>query len=326
MLAEASLLVVLSVQQGSDTEGCLGQAELAQNVEKRLKRRVFVTEVEASLRLDVKFIKKGDDTEAQIAIASVDGTPRGTRTLVTPGHCSSLDDSLSLSVALLVDQPPDPEPPAEPAPTAPTAPSSKPPQDAVQVKPARPPGTPITLPDDVAAPREPWHLRFGAAGIANYGALPDFATGLALYFRILPRNFYPITVQGEGFWPTTAERDAGSGARFRLLRVGLALCPAISDGVPWAFSACVGQKIGWISVEGYGFDRDAKDKRLTYSVTAGAEARLRLLPAVSLRGYLGVEAPLMRDRFASAGRNAAELFTPSIIAVSGEIGLQVALR
>ena len=324
MLAEASLLVVLSVQQGSDTEGCLGQTELAQSVEKRLKRRVFVAEAEASLRLDVKFIKKGEETEARIAIASVDGTPRGTRSLVTPGHCSSLDDSLSLSVALLVDQPPDPEPPAEPAPEpTPTSPTG---QVPTPVKPARPPATPITLPNDVAAPREPWHLRFGAAGIANYGALPGFATGLALYFRILPRNFYPVTVQGEGFWPATAERDAASGARFRLLRVGLAICPAITDGVPWAFSACVGQKIGWISVEGYGFDRDAKDRRLTYSLTAGAEARLRLISVVSLRGYLGVEAPLMRDRFASAGRNASELFKPGIIALSGEIGLQVALR
>jgi hypothetical protein len=169
-------------------------------------------------------------------------------------------------------------------------------------------------------------LRFGAAAIASQGTLPGFATGVALYFRILPRYFTPITIQGEGFWPATAERDAGSGARFRLLRVGLALCPPISEGVPWAFGACIGQKIGWISVEGYGFDHDANDRRLTYSVTAGGEARLRLVPAVSLRGYLGLEAPLMRDRFASAGRNATELFKPGIIALSGEIGLQVALR
>ena len=98
MLAEASMLIVLSVQRGEGTEACMSSAQLQKGVEKRLKRRVFVDAAHASLRLAVIFNKIGADSEARIELASIDGTPRGTRSLVTSGHCSALDDSLALSV------------------------------------------------------------------------------------------------------------------------------------------------------------------------------------------------------------------------------------
>jgi hypothetical protein len=158
MLAEASMLVVLSVQQGEGTEACMSSSQLQHGVEKRLKRQVFVDAAHASLRLAVIFSKTGADTEARIELGSIDGTPRGTRSLVTANHCSALDDSLALSVALLVDQPPDPEPDAAPPPAAPVAtevaPSAPPAPPAAPLRATRPP-TPITIPAEVAAAREP---------------------------------------------------------------------------------------------------------------------------------------------------------------------------
>src|SRR5688572_11144275 len=133
MLAEAALLAVLSVEHGPGAEGCMSQPQLQRSVEKRLKRRVFVPEAEAQLRMRVRFVAQPDSQiEARIELASQDGTPRGTRSLVTTGHCSKLDDSLALSVALLVDQPPEPEPGAAASPsTAP--PETKPPPPARRV-------------------------------------------------------------------------------------------------------------------------------------------------------------------------------------------------
>lgn len=326
MLAEAALLVALTVQQGSGAEACLQADSLKRGVEKRLKRRVFVEPAQASLRLVVTFSRQGADTEARIELSSIDGTPRGTRSLVTSGHCSALDDSLALSVALLVDQPPDPEVAAEPEPPAaaePAAPSSA--VAAVPPQPRRAEPTPITIPDDVAAPREPWRVSFGAAVVAAWGVLPAVGPGVALQLKLVPRHFLPILLQGEGFWPATAERDASSGARFHLFRAELALCPALHQGPRLALSVCAGQKIGWLSVAGYGFDHDQQDRRLVFSLLAGGEAKLRLVAPISLRGFLGAEVPLARDRFNSGGRNATQLFQASPIAFLGEIGLEVDL-
>jgi hypothetical protein len=327
MLAEASMLVVLSVQQGEGTEACMTFAQLQQGVEKRLKRQVFVDAAQASLRLEVIFSKTGADTEARIELASVDGTPRGTRSLVTSKHCSALDDSLALSVALLVDQPPDPEPdaapPAAPAVSGEEPPASSAPPPAPQ-RAVRPP-TPITIPADVAAAREPWHGRFGAVAAAAWGVLPGIGPAVALYLKLVPPHFLPVLLQGEGFWPATAERDGSSGARFRLFRVGLALCPALYDSPVMSSSLCIGQKVGWLTVEGYGFDHDRQERRLSFALTAGGEGTLRLFAPVSLRGYLGAEVPLARDRFTSGGRNAVNLFEPTPIALLCEIGVEVAL-
>jgi hypothetical protein len=326
MLAEASLLVALTVEHGSGAEDCLDLSKLERGVEKRLKRKVFVEPARADLRFVVSFEKHADQIEARIELSSIDGTPRGSRTLVTSGHCSTLDDSLALSVALLVDQPPDPEPAA-----APSAPSeatrldtATPPTPSAQPSP-KPKPTPITLPDDVAAPREPWHVRFGVAGEAAWGLLPAIRPALTLYLKLVPRHFLPITLQGDGFWPADAERDAGSGATFHLRRAGLALCPPLSERPTYAFAACFGQKLGFIEVQGFGFDHDRHERRLTYALTAGGEARLRLFAPVSLRAYLGGEVPVVRDRFTSSGRHASNLFEPSPVAVAGEIGLEAAV-
>jgi len=326
MLAEASLLVALTVQYGPGAEACMPAPALKRSVEKRLKRTVFVEPDRAALRFVVSFHKQGEDTEARIDVASIDGTPRGSRSLLTSKHCSSLDDSLALSVALLVDQPPEPE---ETSPAASSSPSpSSPPPTQPAAAPSPPPRrtpTPITLPPDVEAPREPWHAAFGVTALAVWGAVPAVAPGVALYLRVLPRHFAPVILQGEWVAPQSASRDATSGARFRLLRAALALCPALVDGAERGFGVCIGQKLGWLDVAGYGFDHDGRERRLSYALNVGGEGRLRLIAPVSARAYLGAELPLVRDRFASGGNNPSQLFRPSPVALAGEIGLEAAL-
>lgn len=326
MLAEASLLVALTVQHGSGAEACLDARRLERSVERRLKRRVFVPPAEADLRFVITFEKHGGEIEARIELASIDGTPRGTRSLVTSSHCSALDDSLALSVALLVDQPPDPEPPLPP----PSAPRSGPtagaqpetPAPPAVVTPPRRKPTPIHIPDDVAAPREPLHVSAGVSALGTWGLLPGIDPALALYLELVPRHFYPVVLQGEGFWPAEAERDVAAGARFRLFRAGLLVCPPVVEASRSVLSVCAGQKLGFIRAGGFGFDHNRDERRLTFALSLGAEGKLRLFPAVSVRGYLGAEVPVVRDRFASGGRNSTDLFQPSPVAAAAEIGLE----
>jgi hypothetical protein len=322
MMAEAALLVALTVEHGAGTAACSNREALSRAVELRLRRRVFVPSDQAQLRLRVVFAKRAAEAaeaeaeiEARIELANPDGRARGSRSLVTHGHCSALDDSLALSVALLVDEPPEPE--EEPAaPAAADAPLTPAPKQPSRV---------ITIPPEVAAPREPWHAYFGASARGAWGLLPGVRPALALHLVIAPQRFWPIKLQGVGFLPTTAERDDASGARFRLLRAGLALCPTLWERPGHELGLCVGRELGWLTVEGYGFDHDAQEQRLNYALSLGGEGRLRLLGPVSVRAFLGAEVPLVRDRFTSGGRNAVELFEQAPLAVSGEIGLEATL-
>jgi hypothetical protein len=232
-----------------------------------------------------------------------------------------------LSVALMVDEPPEPiaAPPASALPAA-SGEASPPPPSTPPVAPRpRKPPTPIRLPVDVIAPREPWHASVGAAAAAAWGALPGLRPALALYLKLAPPRFVPILLQGEAFSTATAVRDSDSGARFRLFRMALAVCPPLYAGPRASAGLCFGQKLGWLSVEGYGFDHDRKEQRLNFALTAGGEGRLQLFAPVSIRGYLGLEAPLARDRFTSAGRDSVSLFQPSLLAILGEVGLEAAL-
>ncbi|MDF3070376.1 MAG: hypothetical protein K0R38_5977, partial [Polyangiaceae bacterium] len=325
MLAEASLLVALTVQHGRGAEACLPQPKLQQNVEKRLRRRVFTEPTRAQLRFSVTYEARGKETQARIDVSDADGTLRGTRTLVTSGHCSSLDDSLALSVALLVDEPPESEPAPELAPDPAPATSSGAPQPQPQPQPQRPTPRAITIPAEVAAPREPWHVAVGASFQGAWGLVPGVVPGFSLYARILPRQVVPIMLSGEAFARSTAERDEGSGARFRLLRVGLSLCPWLWRDPERSVSWCFGQKIGWLRADGFGFDHDLSERRLNYALEVGAEARQRLFSIVSLRAAFAAEVPVLRDRFVSSGRNSAELFRASPVAFAAQIGLEAAL-
>ncbi|HKY34752.1 MAG TPA: hypothetical protein VJN18_02330 [Polyangiaceae bacterium] len=318
MLTEAALLAVLSLEHGPGADGCLSQPELERSVEKRLKRRVFVPEAEAQLRLRVRFIQQDSRIEARIDLASHDGTPRGTRSLVTTGHCSKLDDSLALSVALLVDQPPEPEPSAS-SPLTPAAPT---PSETKQAPPAR---RVIEIPPEVSAPREPWQVGVVAAGKGIWGALPGINPAAMLAIRMVPPHVPSIFVQGEAYWPATAERDADSGARFRLLRVGLSICPALVEAERTNLGLCVGQQLGWLRAQGYGFDHDATQKRLSYALRLGGEGGVRLFTPIRLRAYLGADVPLVRDHFISGGAAAQRLFRPAPVGLEAEIGLEARL-
>lgn len=316
MLAEASLLVALSVQRGAGTDDCLAQSRLQRGVERRLRRKVFVDEAQAALRFVVRFERRGAEVEARITITSADGTSRGSRTLVTSNHCSSLDDSLALSLALLVDQPPDPEP--EPAP----APEPKPLDSPSPPAPSPPPRAVIEIPPDVVAPREPWHVSAGLGAASSFGVLPGLAPALTAWLGVTPRRLVPVTLRGEWFFARRAERDSGSGAEFRLLRAELRVCPTVVENEARELGVCVGQRLGWLRVAGYGFDHDLAEGRLTFALGLGAVLRQRLVGPVSLRAYLGVEVPVVRDRFTSAGENGTELFRAAPLALGGELGVE----
>ena len=308
----------LVLERGAGTEACLSQKLLEKSVEQRLRRRVFVEAGSGTpaLRLRVRFLKQDTEFQARIELSSWDHTARGERLLVTSSrHCSALDDSLALSLAILVDSPPEPLPPEI---------AIRP--EAPRRSPERPPAaSPIAIPEDAEAPREPWRLALTPGARVSFGALPGIASGFSLGARLGTRHFPTLLVEGD-LWPArNAPRDAVSGARFRMARAGIFLCPALGSGPRHSWGFCLGQEVGWLRVDGYGFDRNLQGGGLTYALAARGEASLLVVAPVSVRGFLGAEVPLVRDRFVSAGSGAREVFRPQPLAILAGIGAELAV-
>ena len=301
----------LDLHRASSAETCLDARALANGVEARLRRSVFVPRERAELRVEVRLGRRLEGAWlAQIELRSAEGKLVGTRELVTSAeHCSALDESLSLAIALMVDISADelPEPAKKPA----SGPSR-----------AAPPRAPIELPRDTHAPREPWRFSAVALGTLAVGVLPGVAPGVRLGFGAEPPAFWPIELFAS-WWPAQRASSEDAGARFTALTVGLYVCPVSVGTENTRAEFCLGQEVGQLGVRGFGFDRNDERTRLTYDLSLRVRTSQHLVGPLKL--VAGVQAlwPLSRDRFvadeADGGRR--EVFRRPFMAGAAELGV-----
>ncbi|HET9954787.1 MAG TPA: hypothetical protein VFQ61_09795 [Polyangiaceae bacterium] len=304
--------VHLQLEDASDSTGCISAPDLEKQVEARLGRRVF-TDRPGELRLALKLARIGGTWSAKLTLSDPMGI-LGQRELRSRGkHCSSLDDSLALVVALLVDTPT--APPSEPVPEAkppkgPEAPSisggktaADPRQsaDRARAAPSRPTTgepTPLTLPADTPARREPWQFEIGAHLLLTAGALPGLAPGGELAFSASAPRAPEVRLSLDAYRSESAsvvDRDAG--ARFFLARVGLEVCGNVLTGERWALRTCAGQHLGRLSAAGYGFDQNVSRARVLDAVGGSVEGTLRASERLKFALAARVELPLQREKF-----------------------------
>jgi len=304
--------VRLEVEANEATRSCLSGKALERSVERRLRREVFGEKAPYSLR--VRFERRGESWSAALELSDAEG-PLGTRELSTEArHCSALDDSLALVVALLVDTPPERDPEPEP-------PSAPAPQPARSPPPRRAP-TPLEIPAESYAPREP--LRFGVRGSALVaaGLVPGLGLGAELAFELeLPRG--PRVLASLEALLARERTSPGGGAKFAARRAGLELCGLGGTWGALSLEPCVGQRVGWMTAEGFDFDENLETTRLYYALVGGADARWELSGALQLSAGLRAEFPLTRDRFAERLPSGArdEVFRVAAVVGSGRIGL-----
>lgn len=314
--------VRLTLLRPEDAQSCLDERALERAVEERVQRRVFDAAKPAELSLSVRYSAKRPWT-VDVTLADREGT-LGSRTLTSPArHCSALDDSLALVVALLVDTPAAQAPRVAPAPPATGA------------QPQKTQGTPlgsearrasIVVPEGTLAPRAPFEFDVRAAAAGLLGVQPSFAPGFTLGFGVRPPRGPWLRASAELYAATERERGTGR-VRVASRRLGLDVCSAGYElGRFFAFSGCVGQRLGQLRVQGEGFDVVSRDSRFYYALVAGGQG---LIPLGSLLGlFLGVdvEIPLTRERFTARpdGVQSVELQRAGPVGASTKAGLQVA--
>lgn len=334
-------------------ERCIGTQELAQRVEERLGRPVFVSASEGDLALEGR-VERDEDHDrwtATLVMSDRRGRILGRRVLQAPGpDCSALDDSLTLVIAIAID------PGAATAsgigsggalsPDAEKLLSQLELQDGQDkdlldelVLPESQPETPAPA----NPPTEPNHRRAGERGPDRataaeqadvrvaldlrglIGPLPDPGPGLGLTLTFKLPEFVALELGFEGFLAQTLEaRDAGT-VRFRLLAGSVGVCPLMVAAGPFELRTCAGGRLGALLVTGENFARDRSPsgiwgEALLYGVTAWNFGDFFLQAGAAL----GVA--LVRDTFRFSDRSGVlqNLHRPD--ALSGRLWLGAGLR
>jgi hypothetical protein len=335
-VARGSARVVIT--KGPGTEQCIGEGALRRAVEYRLRRSAFRRDLPVTLEVHIAFERSAAGWAAELTMH--DGSARllGRRAITTEAaHCSALDDSLALVVALLVDSPPsapeEAQPPAPATAAAPTGadvasasqPAAAPSEPLLGIKPQAPqPWTTLSLPRDTAAPREPWRFDVSLGVVAAAGTVPGIAPGAELGVGAQAPRLPEIRLFGNWFTRRDQQRPgSNSGAHFDFADVGLELCALDVRLGALRWFGCAGQTIGRLRVASYGFDQNTTSERLTYALLARTGLRVPLAGRVSGRLGVRAELPLARGVFDYGSRDGQErgLFEMKQITAVLDLGL-----
>ncbi len=324
--------VTLLVDRGPGTEECIGASALEQAVEARLQRAAFLHHQATPLRIRLRLARIGKrQWSAELRLEAANGGSLGERKLTTAAaHCSALDDSLALVVALLVDAPlgererelegkGEQAAPSQPAaPTERTTPSPLP----------APKATLIDLPPNTLAPRQPWRWEASLAASLALGLLPRAGWGLELGVSAKPATGPELRLFLQGYAPRDAYGGPEhAGAHFDALFVGLEVCPLAAELGTWRLAACAGQNLGRLHASAFGYDQNSSANDLLYTLLARAVLLAPVLGRLSARLSARAEIPLSRPAFYYGARenNEATVFELSPALAVFEAGLSIAL-
>ena len=276
--------------RGAGAEVCIGTRALAEAVEARLGRQVFVSAARADVAVEGQ-IERGPAGawRATITVAGEGGRALGTRELQSEAaSCRELDEQLALVIAVMID--PDAALHAPPAPVLAPMPSVVP-APFVQRELA-----PIAIPY-VAPPRpEPWRAGLHVGAVLSLGLLPNAGAGLALRGRIAPPHG-PAFELGATIWAANQADSGGVGARFTLAEGVASVCPLATSAFGFELGACLGVRVGAMQIGGFGFDLVQAHERPTFGASLEGRVRRRLAGPLVVSLGPGLLLPIVRDRF-----------------------------
>ena len=274
MLAVLSLLVPAGAAARGPTlnwvrlpgaESCIAAVELAERVEARLGRPVFVRSNEAIVVIEGRVEPVPPlGFAAVIRVSDPDGTLYGTRELTSAdADCRKLDEVLALVIAVTIRRGASGSGIALPeaiaseldrlfeADSSELDPASLPPQappPAAAATPSAPVAAPVTVPTEAG-------FSFGiAAGVFGAaGAQPGLSFGPELRIRLGLAQVGSLALIGRLGLATEQEIDEGGSLEYRPLQAALALCAA-----PWRSGAselelCGVAAVGSMRVAASGF-------------------------------------------------------------------------
>jgi hypothetical protein len=281
---------------------CERSQQVREGVEAHLGRTVFAAGVDAGvdadagaqLKVRVRLSRSSAEGGNVVAVVSQEdetGKSWGERVVTGDGGCESLDEPLTLVVALMVDglatesKPTarlDPEPAREPAAPSPSA------EEAASVI--------HTTPTFDHAPPAPGHFAVLVAALAAMGASPEvgFGGGVSLLWK--PRGFWGVGLDVAGLAPQSLSLHSGS-LQVSSQSLDFNLCPLQdTDDTVW-WNLCGGAGVVRLQVR----SRDLLLAKATSQYVAMPGLRARAARVIAgrwlLGGGLAIGFPISPDRY-----------------------------
>jgi hypothetical protein len=284
---------------------CASAESLIATVEQRLQRRVFVATPNADLRVSVEYTGPASEWAADIDLSTSQGRHLGHRRIASQARqCSSLDDSLALVVALMVDL------------------------TRLDVQ-ARAKALPVETSTQVRVPALPevtqgWAAVLSLNEIATLGQLPRLGFGTELTTDLRRRRAaFSLRIGIAAFLPSSADDRPSSEARFSLYVAELGICTLLAQLPSGEFRLCAGPQIGIERAQGVGYAMSRTTQTTLVQPFAEAESTWWPVPQFGLLFGLGAAMPLIRDRFYATRADGSQvlLFKPWIVAPFLRAGL-----
>lgn len=306
-------------------EECIGPRDLAQAVEARLHREVFVSPARSRLLIDGRIAPAAapDRWRAVLKLSNDKGVALGARELHSGEEsCRALDKQLAFVIAVLID--PEtalaPDPPGKPV--TPPAPPARPPVAVPPIAAQPTPREPSILAPQPAP--EPWRAGVTGAMAFSFGLLPGTAVGAEIRGHVTPPN-WPTFEFGGTTWAAATARDGDRSVRFTLADAFVSICPLATPPAILRLSGCAGVRLGTIHTASFGFDGARDGDHAVFSTATRARIDVRIVGP--LRGSLGLGllAPITRYRFSyRAGEAEGELFKmwPIVAAIDAGLGFE----
>jgi hypothetical protein len=334
-------------------ESCIAPVELAERVEHRLERRVFVRMPDAIVVVEGQVAPAASGGFAAVVrVSDMQGNVYGARELALPdADCRRLDDVLALVIAVTIRGrgsssgialPPsiqaeldglfgeesselDPAalpPRAESEPNASTAPArDSPRQDGAE--PQRAPPAP--------APERGLQLGLGAGFTAVTGLQHDGTIGPAAHLRLgLPQIGSAVLSAAFGLSQEQVVSDAmrGDGTLiFQPVLLALALCGPDLNALSSFVALCAHVAIGQLRAEAVGFVENGSASEPWFELGPEASVRVPVLGPLYLRFLVRMAVRLGPPRFAyrRLDGDVSEAHRVSQLGVGGELALGVDL-
>lgn len=316
---------VLHWDRGTLQVECERAAIVQAGVEAYLGRPVFGAAGELIVRVRLAGVEDKGRTRvvATVTQETSDGRAWGERVVSGESDCASLDEPLTLVVALMVDAPASAP---EPTPSAPLSPPARPERAR-----SSPEGEPSELVDAGEIETAPslekaltarGHLVFLAFGLLSMGVLPSTGGGAGALASFKPRGFWGLGLEAGALLPQRAPLGTGSLETSLFLLSG-SLCPlqGVANATWW--SAC--GRLGMGRLHARSRDVLGAKTRSDWFALPGASVRGGWLPGRQLLVSVGLEAlfPVSPDRYVyrtSDGMKEVAL-EPSPLMIAAELGV-----
>ena len=290
---DAAPQAVLTWDSGQLQAACERAAVVRQGVEAYLGRSVFAATGDVVVRVR---LSRGDEPRARV-VATVtketrDGKVWGERSVSGESDCESLDEPLTLVVALMVDT-------ADAAGTAETEPET-----VVSPSPPSPPPAPepaydgeiITAPSLEQGPPRASHWALLGFGVANMGAEPAVAWGGGLALTYKPKHFWGIGVEGEALTVQRSALESGS-LGVSVATLGADVCPLQdTDAHAW-WSVCASGRVARVHAKSRGLSEAVDSTQLVVMPGLVVRAAYVLGKHFLVGGGVRASFPVSPDRY-----------------------------